>query len=119
VPEAARELSRRRLVRAAGADFARLTGDFNPIHWLGSYAKAVGFRDVILHGFASFALTFEALVGRVFSGDACRLSRLDANFTRPLVLPAQVGVYISGDRVYLGDALGGAAYLSGEFGAGG
>ncbi len=116
VPAGARELLYRQLSHGAGADFARLTGDFNPIHWLTPYAKAVGFRHVILHGFASFSLTFEALVRHLFSGDARRVTRLEARFVRPLVLPARVGVYVLDDRVVLGDAFGGAVYLSGSYG---
>ena len=36
-------------------------------------------------------------------------------FTRPLVLPARVGVYVRGDKVWVGDAPGGPAYLEGTF----
>ena len=36
-------------------------------------------------------------------------------FTRPLVLPARVGVYVRGDKVWVGDAPGGGAYLEGTF----
>ncbi len=116
VPASSRELSRARLSRSAGADFAKLTGDFNPIHWLAPYARAVGFRGVILHGFGMFARAHEALVRGLLSGDALRIRSLSADFTRPLVLPADCGVYLHGDdEVIVGDAPGGAAYMMGKF----
>src|SRR5690606_17014975 len=58
----ARELARRRLGADAGLSFAELTGDFNPIHWSSGYARMVGFKSTILHGFGSFALAYEGLV---------------------------------------------------------
>lgn len=123
VPAAARELLYARLPRTAGRDFALLTGDFNPIHWLSPYAKAAGFRRVILHGFGSFARSFEGIVRAQLCGDAERLTELKADFVRPLLLPASVGLYVGDEPpgpgesrpVFLGDAPGGAAYLVGHY----
>ena len=40
----------------------------------------------------------------------------DVKFTRPLTLPARVGVYVTDDRsVFVGDAPSGPAYLTGRF----
>ena len=37
-------------------------------------------------------------------------------FTRPLVLPGNAGLYIEGeDKVYVGNAAGGAAYMVGTY----
>jgi hypothetical protein len=37
-------------------------------------------------------------------------------FSRPLVLPANVGVYVTrGGEVFVGDAPGGGAYLDGHY----
>jgi hypothetical protein len=99
----------------AGLDFAKLTGDFNPVHWLAPYARASGFRSCILHGFSTLARALEALNRRVFAGDPSRLRTVDVRFTGPLVLPARVGVYLNGDALYVGDAPGGRAYLEGRF----
>ncbi len=116
VPSKAREIERARLSSSAGADFAKLTGDFNPIHWLRPYARAVGFRGVILHGFGVFARAHEALARGLLSGDVQRIRSLSADFTRPLVLPLDVGVYVDGhDQVLVGDAPGGAAYMVGKY----
>ena len=95
VPLDAVEVGRRRLGRGAGLDFARLTGDFNPVHWVGPYARLAGFRGIILHGFATAALAVEAVIAGRWLGDAQRLGGLEVRFTRPLVLPARVGVFVS------------------------
>ena len=50
-------------------DFAKLTGDFNPIHWVPAYARASGFRSCILHGFATMSYAMEA----IRSARACAL----------------------------------------------
>ncbi len=117
VPEGAQELLYQRIGADAGFDFACLTGDLNPIHWLSPYAKLAGFRRVILHGFGSFAKAFEGIVRARLAGDVGQLRWLEADFTRPLLLPAQVGLYVHNEReLFIGDAPGGAAYLVGRFG---
>jgi hypothetical protein len=116
VPLGAKEIGFFRLRATAGRDFAALTGDVNPIHWLRPAAKAAGFRGCILHGFSTLARTVETLNRRVFAGDVRALKMIDVRFTRPLVLPATVGVYLgSEDEVFVGDAPGGGAYLEGRF----
>lgn len=116
VPTDAHEISFQRIPENAGLDFAKLTGDFNPIHWLPPYARASGFRAVILHGFATFARAIEALNRSRFAGDPSRLKVIDARFSRPLVLPARVGIYVTNDGgIWVGDAPGGSAYLEGRF----
>lgn len=117
VPSTAREIDRWLLSSTAGLDFALLTGDFNPIHWLAPYARVAGFPSVILHGFASMARAAESLVRSMFAGDGGRLRRLDVRFARPLALPAEVALYVAGDRLFLGDAPGAPAYLVGSFGS--
>lgn len=116
VPATAREIAFVRLRANAGLEFAKLTGDFNPIHWLGPHARAAGFRGCILHGFATLARAVEALVRARLAGDPRRLTRIDVRFTRPLVLPAAVGIYLDGGAaITVGDAPGGRAYLEGHY----
>jgi hypothetical protein len=116
VPTDAHEIGFLKIPADAGLDFAKLTGDFNPIHWLAPYARASGFRTVILHGFGTFARAIEALNRSRFAGDPTKLKVIDARFSRPLVLPARVGVYTSNDGgIWVGDAPGGGAYLEGRF----
>lgn len=116
VPADARELAYWRIGPDAGLAFAMLTGDFNPVHWIKPYARAFGFRSTILHGFATMARTMEGLNRSLFAGSTTRLASIDVKFTRPLVLPASVGLYLTADdRVFVGDAPGGPAYLTGSF----
>jgi hypothetical protein len=116
VPRGAHELAYFRIGAKAGLDFAKLTGDFNPIHWIPAAARASGFKNVILHGFGTLARTFEVLVRAKLAGDAGALAMIDVRFTRPLVLPASVGVFVTEDgQVFVGDAECGPAYLTGTY----
>lgn len=118
VPQGSREIDFMKLSADAGLSFAKLTGDFNPIHWLPAYAKTAGFRNVVLHGFGTFARCCESLNRGLLGGDVRKLRVLDAKFTRPLVLPHAVGVYVHGREVFVGDGVEGPAYMSGRFGTG-
>jgi hypothetical protein len=115
VPAGARELAFWRLRPDTGLGFAFLTGDFNPVHWVRPYARAMGHRSPILHGFATLARAIEGLQRALFAGDTDRLASIDVRFTRPLVLPARVGLYVDGRQLTVGDAPGGPAYLAGSF----
>jgi acyl dehydratase len=110
VPNDAEVIARLSLDAWAGLDFAVLTGDFNPIHWVPLWARAAGFRAPILHGFATLARAWEALAQH---GGAPR--ELDARFVRPLALPAEVVVATREDCIWVGDRPGGVAYLEGRF----
>ncbi len=72
-----------------GRNFGFLTGDLNPIHWIGPAARMAGFRGKILHGFGSYARTFETIV-RAYPKQ--RIHTLEAFFVRPLLLPAKTRV---------------------------
>lgn len=115
VPLEAREVAEWRLRKDAGLDFAKLTGDFNPIHWVSPYAKMMGFRDVILHGFGSMARAFESIAKVKLAGNVHRMGSLEVRFTRPLVLPARPRLFLDERRFYVGDARGARPYAIGEF----
>jgi hypothetical protein len=115
VPVMVKELARWKLGAHVGLDFAKLTGDFNPIHWIPPAARASGFKNVINHGFSTMARAIEGLNRNVFSGDVTRLESIDVQFKKPLVLPAEVGLYVDDERVFVGDAPGGPAYLIGTY----
>jgi len=115
VPLEVQEIRFGKIHRNAGLDFAKLTGDFNPIHWIAPYARMSGFKNSILHGFATMARAYEAVNSlRVPAGHF--VSVFDVEFRRPLVLPASVGIYTGEDnQVFVGDAPGGPAYMEGRF----
>jgi hypothetical protein len=116
VPSGAKEIGFWRLGSTAGLDFAKLTGDFNPVHWIPAYAKMFGFRNCILHGFSTMARAMEGLNRSVLAGAADQIQSFDTKFTRPLVLPAQVGLYLAEEhKIYVGDGPGSRAYLEGSF----
>ena len=118
VPLDATEVAFWRIGASAGLDFARLTGDFNPIHWIPAYARASGFKSTILHGFATMARAIEGLNKGLYAGSPA-LTGFDVRFTRPLTLPGNVGLYIrrqeGGGEVWVGDAPGGEVYMSGTY----
>jgi acyl dehydratase len=114
-PADAREILRVHLPHDAGLSFAKLTGDFNPIHWVPAYARASGFSDVILHGFGTLARAWEALVRGVFAGNVQALASLECRLTRPLVLPHDVSFFVRGNDLFVADAPLGPAYMTGAF----
>jgi acyl dehydratase len=115
VPAGARELAYWTLGRDAARGFAMLTGDVNPVHWCGPWARVFGFAGAILHGFATMARAMEGLQRALFAGAVDRLRIVDVRFTRPLGLPAQVGLYVDGSRFFVGTAPNGPAFLAGAF----
>ncbi|MCB9531549.1 MAG: MaoC family dehydratase [Myxococcales bacterium] len=119
VPADANEIAFWRLRPDAGRDFAVLTGDFNPVHWIAPYARASGFKTPILHGFATLARAIESANRVVFSGTT-PIRSMDCRFVRPVALPGRVGVYLSRDaadawQLRVGDAPGGALYMDSTF----
>jgi len=116
VPASAREIHRWRLSATSGRDFAFLTGDINPIHWVHGYAKMAGFKGRIAHGFSGLARLAESLNRQLWAGDVSRLAGLEVRFVRPLPLPAEVGVFVDDESgCHVGEAPGGPAYFSGTF----
>ncbi|MFN8183305.1 MAG: MaoC/PaaZ C-terminal domain-containing protein [Candidatus Nanopelagicales bacterium] len=73
-------IERVNLVMYAGA-----SGDFNPIHWSESFAKAVGLPDVIAHGMYTQAQLGRLLVE--WAGDPGRVLSFSVRFSAPVVVP--------------------------------
>jgi len=116
IPADARQIDAWKLSGRAGLDFAMLTGDFNPVHWIRPLARASGFRGVILHGYASMARVIESFNRQLFAGEPSRLASLDVRFSAPIVLPGKVGVFIHGDNeCFVGKAPGAPACLTGSY----
>lgn len=65
-----------------GLRFALLTGDFNPIHWIGAAGRLSPFRTTVLQGFGMMARTFEVLNG------ANPVDFVDLRFVKPVTLPS-------------------------------
>lgn len=115
VPLNVREIGRFHVGARAGLDFAFLTGDFNPLHWIGPLARLSGFKGPILHGFATLARSMEMVTNNVLDGDRNRLKAVCVRFTTPLVLPGDAAVFIDdAGRIFTGKGLNEAAYLTGS-----
>lgn len=97
-----------------GRRYARVSGDFNPIHLAAPLAKPFGFRAAIAHGMWSLARCQAWLGGTAGPG-----ARLAVTFLRPLFLPARVALHAdagSGEaRFWLAPAGGGRPFLSGAW----
>ena len=108
-----------------GRRYARVSGDFNPIHLWGWTARLLGYDRPILHGYCTEAMIARALTERLWSGDPTALRRLRVAFRAPLALPARVQLQAAGDsagrlRVVDPATADGKPFAEGEFlGAGG
>jgi 3-hydroxybutyryl-CoA dehydratase len=82
-------------------DFARLTGDYNPLHMDPAFAQAAGFPGPVVFGLLT-ASFYSRLVGMYLPGKWALLHGLTAEFKNP----AQTGDYltISGKISYLNEA---------------
>ncbi|MCO4744867.1 MAG: hypothetical protein KC912_08760 [Proteobacteria bacterium] len=120
VPANAFEVGSKKLGPKAGFEYALLAGDFNPIHWIGPYAKAAGFKSTPLHGFATLGLAMEAVIKTQFAGNPHRLRSVDVRFTKPVLLPARLRFFVDRredgpDGFSVGTAPGGPAFMLGTF----
>jgi len=115
VPTDAQEIGFMKIGPDAGLEFACLTGDFNPVHWVAPWARAAGFGGPILHGFGTLARALERLNRNVFAGDAHALSSVEVRFTRPVRLPTRLGVWYAPGLLWVGEAPGAPAHLVGTW----
>ena len=75
-----------RLPADLGRRYAAVSGDVNPIHLSPLAARAFGFPRTIVHGMWTHARALAALEGRLPSA-----YRVRVDFTKPILLPGQVG----------------------------
>ncbi|MFP4475601.1 MAG: MaoC/PaaZ C-terminal domain-containing protein [Desulfatibacillaceae bacterium] len=116
VPQGAREVGNMKLSSGVGLDFALLTGDFNPIHWIPPLARMSGFSNNINHGFSTMARTIEILNRNMLAGRPYRLRGFSCRFTRPLVLPGTAYVFTADkNTLYTAPARTTQPYLLGEY----
>ena len=84
IPAQTYAVDRANLVMYAGA-----SGDFNPIHWRESTAKAVGLPDVIAHGMYTMAQGGRFVTDWV--GDPGAVVDYGVRFSSPVVVPDEGG----------------------------
>jgi len=73
------EVSRADLVRYAGA-----SGDFNPIHWNGRFAKQVGLPGVIAHGMFTMGAAVQLVTDWI--GNPGAVVDYQTRFTKPVLV---------------------------------
>jgi len=102
-----------RLPADLGRRYAAVSGDTNPLHLYPLTARPFGFRRPIIHGMWTHARALAALGGQL--GPTYRAT---VSFTKPILLPAQVGFGVTpaaeGFSFAVLDAAGGRPHLLGE-----
>ena len=88
------ELARWELPAGAGRRYARVSGDYNPIHLWPWTARPFGFRAPILHGFATAARAAHGIIEQRLGGDAAALRRMRIAFRAPLPLPCTAALLV-------------------------
>jgi NAD(P)-dependent dehydrogenase (short-subunit alcohol dehydrogenase family)/acyl dehydratase len=81
----------REISEADVAEFARLSGDANPLHVDPAYAAGTGFGGRIVHGAFQMGLA-SALIGMHLPGRNVLLGSVNAKFIAPLYYPCRVTV---------------------------
>ena len=92
-----RTLAEWSLPASLGRRYARVSGDFNPIHLWGWSSRLLGFDRPIAHGFCTGAMVASALSERLWRSDPAALRRLFIRFRAPLLLPARVSLEVGGE----------------------
>ncbi|OYN90846.1 MaoC/PaaZ C-terminal domain-containing protein [Parenemella sanctibonifatiensis] len=87
-----REAAVWRLPADLGRQYAKVSGDVNPIHMSGLTAKLFGFPRAIAHGMCTYARTLAAL-----GDDVNGPGRSQVWFRKPVLLPASVALRTSED----------------------
>jgi len=64
-------------------DFARLSGDFNPLHLDEKYSKTTRFNGTIIHGMLAASL-FSTLIGMHCPGKHALIINQEMNYIRPI-----------------------------------
>lgn len=63
----------------------RMSGDRNPLHIDPAVAKAVGFKEPILHGLCTYGVVCRRFVQEVFQGDSGKMKSYSARFSSPVI----------------------------------
>ncbi len=114
------ELARWPLSAGAGRRYARVSGDYNPIHLWPWTARPFGFRAPILHGYATAARTAHTLIAQRLRGDPGALRRMRIVFRAPLPLPSTAVLLTAedaaGHRFRVASPHGPTVYAEGTYG---
>jgi 3-hydroxybutyryl-CoA dehydratase len=107
----------------SAVEFAKLSGDWNPLHTDPAHAATTAYRRPVLHGAFSAALV-SRMAGMYLPGKDCLLHNLDLKFVAPIVPPATLRVTgrLTGERHGVGrvevavvDVASGTRYVTGTY----
>ncbi len=92
------------LDRAMLSNYAKASGDLNPIHLDEAFAKSVGLPNVIAHGMLTMALAGKAL--NTWCNQEFKVIEIFARFTKPVIVKAdsKSNLEVSGK---IGEIIGG------------
>lgn len=96
--------------RRDGWRFALLTGEFNPLHWCWPIARLSPFKGTILHGFGTFARSYEVMANAL-----APLESITVSFTRPVPLPSsRLAVMCDQQQMQLSNGQG-EVFMQGQY----
>ena len=104
-------------------EFARVSGDWNPLHTDPAHAATTAYRRPVLHGAFSAGLV-SRMAGMYLPGKDCLLHSVDLKFVAPIVPPTTLRVTgrVAGERhgvgrvdVAITDVASGARYVTGAY----
>ncbi|BFT29732.1 hypothetical protein D210916BOD24_09080 [Alteromonas sp. D210916BOD_24] len=78
------------LPAATGRRYAKLSGDYNPIHLTGLTAKLFGFKKPIAHGMWTLARAVSAFVEH---NEHVYITQVGCKFKRPVYLPSEIHIF--------------------------
>ncbi len=90
-----------RLPADLGRQYAKVSGDWNPIHLHPLTARIFGFPRPIIHGMWTHARSLAA-----FGGSLPERYRVQVQFTKPILLPGKVGFVVDGEKFAVVDKEG-------------
>lgn len=76
-----------------GRRYAKLSGDYNPIHISAISAKAFGFKKPIAHGMWTLARAVSAFVSHYSGSNSLQLKDVECRFKKPVFLPSDIHIH--------------------------
>ena len=74
-------------------DFARITGDVNPIHLDNKYAKKTIFKQKIIHGFLTGSI-FSKIIGTIMPGEGTIYLEQSLQFIKAMYIDVQYNAIV-------------------------
>ena len=81
------------------AEFAKLSGDYNPLHMDRDYARNAGYQGQVAHGFLLGA-KFSGLLGTKLPGKRCLLLEQSISYPNPIILGDSIVLSIEVKNVH-------------------